>query len=262
MLVSHRPEHRLAGQLHDETNYGRPRKEGGKEVVHIRKPVPGLSVGDIESIVDPAVRDAVRAKADELGGDLKKWTPNETQNDWPVLKTGNGKTIPIKRVRIKKTLVVEAIAKDDRTRYVALSNNHHVAFFALLDERGRETRWDSVPVSLFEAMARKRKGLPLIQTTYPKVGDWQFKFSLMGGDSLLLHKDCDHAADKCIPSVWRLRTIAANGQLSLVKINDARLKADIKKAKDWWSPMADRLRELNAAKVVIDSLGKLHEVQG
>jgi CRISPR-associated endonuclease Csn1 len=262
MLVSHRPEHRLAGQLHDETNYGRPRKEGGKEVVHIRKPVPGLSVGDIESIVDPAVRDAVRAKADELGGDLKKWTPNETQNDWPVLKTANGKGIPIKRVRIKKTLVVEAIAKDDRTRYVALSNNHHVAFFALLDERGRETRWDSVPVSLFEAMERKRKALPLIQTTYPKVGDWQFKFSLMGGDTLLLHRDCDHAAGKCIPSAWRLRTIAANGQLSLVRINDARLKADIKKAKDWWSPMADRLRELNAAKVVIDSLGKLHEVQG
>lgn len=80
--------------------------------------------------------------------------------------------------------------------------------------------------------------------------------------TLLLHKDCDHSSEKCVPSVWRLRTIAANGQLSLVRINDARLKADIKKAKDWWSPMADRLRELNAAKVIIDSLGKLHEVQG
>ena len=43
MLVSHRPEHRLTGALHDETNYGRPRKEGGKEVVHIRKQVAGLS---------------------------------------------------------------------------------------------------------------------------------------------------------------------------------------------------------------------------
>lgn len=262
MLVSHRPEHRLTGQLHDETNYGRPRKEGGKEVVHIRKPVPGLSASDIESIVDTAVRDAVRAKADELGGDLKKWTPNETQNDWPILKTGNGKSIPIKRVRIKKALAVEAIAKDDRTRYVALSNNHHVACFALLDERGRETRWDSLAVSLFEAMERKRNGLPLIQTRYPEAGDWQFKFSLMGGDTLLLHKDCDHSSEKCVPSVWRLRTIAASGQLSLVRINDARLKADIQKAKEWWQPRADALRKLGAVKVIIDSLGKLHEVQG
>ena len=63
MLVSHRPEHRLTGALHDETNYGRPRKEGGKDVVHIRKPVEGLSAADIDNIVDPAVREAVREKA-------------------------------------------------------------------------------------------------------------------------------------------------------------------------------------------------------
>lgn len=262
MLVSHRPEHRLTGQLHDETNYGRPRKEGGKEVVHIRKPIAGLSAGDIESIVDPAVCEVVRAKAAEFGGDLKKWTPNEAGNDWPQMKTRSGGTIPVKRVRIKKTLAVEPIAKDDRTRYVALSNNHHVTFFALLDERGKETRWDSVAVSLFEAMERKRKGQPIIQTCYAGIGDWQFKFSLMGGDTVLLHKDCDHAANLCKPSVWRLRTIAASGQLSLVMINDARLKGDIQKAKVWWQPRADALRKLVAAKVVIDSLGQLHEARG
>jgi CRISPR-associated endonuclease Csn1 len=77
MLVSHRPEHRLTGAMHDETNYGRPHKEGGKDVVHIRKQVEGLSAADIENIVDPAVRESVRAKAAEFGGDLKKWTPKE-----------------------------------------------------------------------------------------------------------------------------------------------------------------------------------------
>ncbi|MFZ1085722.1 MAG: type II CRISPR RNA-guided endonuclease Cas9, partial [Terracidiphilus sp.] len=163
MLVSHRPEHRLTGALHDETNYGRPRKEGGKDVVHIRKPVAGLSAGVIESIVDPTVREAVRAKAAEFGGSLEKWTPNKEQNDWPLLKTKTGKFVPIKRVRIKKALGVETIGKGERTRHVALSSNHHVAIFALLDERGREKRWESVIVSLFDAMERKRKGHPLIQ---------------------------------------------------------------------------------------------------
>ena len=267
MLVSHRPEHRLTGALHEETNYGRPRKDGGKDIVHIRKPVPGLSASDIENIVDPAVRDAVRAKASEFGGDLKKWAPNEGNADWPLLCTKTGKSVPIKRVRIKKPLAVETIAKGARVRHVALSNNHHVEVFALVDERGKETRWDSIPVSLFEAMERKRRGQPLIETHYPEAGDWQFKFSLMGGDTMLLHKDCNHRENVCKPSLWRLRTIATNGQLSLVRNNDARLIKDIKtpgpgKPSEWWSPRADALRKLNAAKAVVDSLGRLYEARG
>jgi CRISPR-associated endonuclease Csn1 len=262
MLVSHRPEHRLTGALHDETNYGRPRKEGGKEIVHIRKPVEGLSAGDIENIVDPAVRESVRAKAAQSSGDLKKWTPKEGSEDWPLLATKTGKQIPIKRVRIKKALSVETIGKGERIRHVALSSNHHVAIFALLDERGRETRWESVIVSLFDAMERKRKGLPLIQTSYPEAGDYVFKFSLMGGDTVLLHKDCDHKQNLCNPSIWRLRTIGTNGQLSMVRINDARLKTDIQKAKEWWSPTQDTLRKLDAAKVVVDSLGRIHQSGG
>jgi CRISPR-associated endonuclease Csn1 len=262
MLVSHRPEHRLTGALHDETNYGRPHKEGGKDVVHIRKQVVGMSAGDIENIVDPAVRESVREKAASFGGDLKKWTPKEGSEDWPLLRTKTGKEIPIKRVRIKKSLGVETIAKGDRARHVALSSNHHVAIFALLDERGGERRWEPMIVSLFEAMERKRKGQPLIQTRYPVVGEFIFKFSLMGGDTVLLHKDCDHKNNHCNPSVWRLRTIGSNGQLSLVRINDARLKAEIQKAKEWWSPTQDALRKLDAVKVVIDSLGRIHQSGG
>ncbi len=268
MLVSHRPEHRLTGALHDETNYGRPRKEGGKDVVHIRKQVVGMSAGDIENIVDSAVREVVRAKAVSFGGDLKKWTPKEGNEDWPLLKTKTGKFIPIKRVRIKKSLGVETIGKGNRTRNVALSSNHHVAIFALLDERGKENRWESVIVSLFDAMERmeaikhKRTNLPLILKFYPEAGDYVFKFSLMGGDTILLHKDCDHKKNLCNPTVWRLRTIASNGQLALVRINDARLKSDIQKAKEWWAPMQDALRGLDAVKVVIDSLGRIHQAGG
>ncbi len=267
MLVSHRPEHRLTGALHDETNYGRQRQEDGKEMVHIRKPVPGLSATDIKSIVDSKVREAIVQKAAEFGGSLKSWTPGEGKDDWPKLTTKTGKYIPIKRVRIKKALSVETIAKGSRTRNVALSSNHHVAVFALLDERGKEQRWESIPVSLFEAMERKRKGQPLIECRFPEAGDWQFKFSLMGGDTVFLHKDCNHMEDLCRPSVWRLRTIASNGQLSLVRINDARLIKEIKKPNDgqpgeWWSPRVDSLRKLDAAKVVVDSLGRLHEARG
>lgn len=262
MLVSHRPEHRLTGALHDGTNYGRPRKEGGKDVVHIRKRVEGLSTGDIENIVDPSVREAVRQRAAQFAGDLKKWTPKEGNEDWPLLKTKTGKLVPIKRVRIKKALGVETIAKGERTRHVALSSNHHVAVFALLDERGREKRWDSIATSLYEAMERKRKKESLVKTSYPEAGDYIYKFSLMGGDTLMLHKECNHKENICAPSIWRLRTIASNGQLALVKVNDARLKADIQKAGDWWLPRVEALRKLDAFKVVVDSLGRVHQAGG
>ncbi len=258
LLVSHRPEHRLTGALHDETNYGKPHNVNGKNLVHIRKPVSGLSKGDIDNIVDPAIREAVRRKAAEFAGDLKRCNPKEGIEDWPQLLTKTGKTVPIKRVRISKSLEVETIAKGNRTRYVATSSNHHVAIFAQLDDQGREKRWEPMIVSLYEAMDRKRKGLPVVRKSHPEAQDYIFKFSLMGGDTVLLHKDCDHDKDICTASVWRLRTIASNGQLSLVRINDARLKVDIQKAKEWWSPATDSLRKLGGAKVVIDSLGRLH----
>jgi ATP-dependent protease HslVU (ClpYQ) peptidase subunit len=47
-----------------------------------------------------------------------------------------------------------------------------------------------------------------------------------------------------------------------VRINDARLKAEIQKAKEWWSPTQDALRKLDAVKVVIDSLGRIHQSGG
>ncbi len=262
MLVSHRPKHRLAGPLHDETNYGRPHQEGGKVVVHIRKQVAGLSAADIENIVDPAVRKAIRAKAAQFGGALKMWTPREGDQDWPLLETRTGKEIPIKRVRIKRVLAVETIATGQRARHVALASNHHVAFFALLDGQGNERRWESVIVSQLEAMERKRKGQAIVETRYLEGGNSIFKFSLMGGDTVLLHKECDHKNDLCHPTVWRLRAIGSNGSLSLVPISDARLQLDIKKAKQWWSPTQDALRKLGAVKVVIDSLGRIHHAGG
>jgi CRISPR-associated endonuclease Csn1 len=258
LLISHRPEHRLTGALHDETNYGRPRQENGKDVVHIRKSVPGLSESDIENIVDPKIRESIREKAVQFGGDLKKWTPGERLEDWPQLITKTGQCVPIKRVRIKKSLQVESIAEGSRRRNVSLSSNHHVAIFALLDDRGRERRWESQIVSLLEAMDRQRRKQPIIQRTIPAIPEAAFKFSLMWGDTLLLHKDCDHSNDICKPSFWRVRSIWEQGTLTLVRINDARLLNEIRAAKDWLLPSADALRKMDAAKVVIDSLGRVH----
>ena len=265
LLVSHRPEHKLSGELHDETNYGRPYQQNHKTLVHIRKRVSGLSPKDIANIVDLEVKKAVERKAKELGGDLAAC---ELKNDWPVLPTRNGGTIPIKKVRLKKVLDVTPVGNETRRRYVAESSNHHVAVFAQLDAAGKEKRWDGVIVSLLEAYQRiseaKRSETtkkhqpsnPIIQRKLPGTEDLQFKFSLMGGDTVELHRHCDHANEACKPDIYRVRTIAANGQLSLVKIADARMKKDIQAAKEWWSPTADTLRKLDCRKIVVDLQGR------
>lgn len=254
MIVSHRPEHKMTGAMHDETNYGQPYQSSGKTVVHIRKPVAGLSAKDIENIVDTTVQASVREKAEQFEGDLSKC---ESSNDWPMLRSANGRGIPIKRVRLRKVLDVTRIAENERERFVAVTNSHHTAVFALI-ENGREIEWEGVPVSLYEAMERKRKKQEVIRKIHPDGPPWIFKFSLMGGDTIELHRRCSHKDGTCSPDIYRIRTIAGNGQLSMVKITDARLIKEVKNAKEWWSPRADNLRKLDCRKVAIDALGRVY----
>jgi hypothetical protein len=47
-----------------------------------------------------------------------------------------------------------------------------------------------------------------------------------------------------------------------MRVNDARLIKAVKDAGDWWSPRVDALRKLDATKVVIDSLGRIHQAGG
>lgn len=248
MIISHRPEHKINGALHDETNYGHPYKYNGKTTVNIRKPVTGLSATDIERIVDPAVQSAVRQKAAELDGDL---TQCESAQNWPALHSNNGTTIPIKRVRIRKVMTPTPIASGPRERQVALANNHHAAIFAKLNEHGKEIRWDSIPISLYEAMERKRKKLSVVQRSYPEFAEYQFKFSLMNGDIVEICEDG-------IAQLYRLRSIESNGVFFLLSIRDARLIKEIAATGDRWRPSADALRKLSCRKVSVDTLGRVH----
>ncbi len=248
MVVSHRPEHKMNGELHDATNYGQPYTLNGKPTVHIRKPVNGLSAKDIENIVDDEVRRAVTEKAESLAGDLSKCI---TSNDWPCIQAKDGRKIPIKRVRMKKVLKVTSIASGPRERFVAESSNHHVAIFTQLDVNGREKRWEGIIVSLFEAMERKRKKLPIIQKSYSDADNYVFKFSLMNGD--IVEMDTPNGR-----GLFRLRSIESSGSLFLLPITDARLLKDIAKAGDRKRPSANTLRTLNCKKVMVDALGRIH----
>ncbi|MBI3668225.1 MAG: type II CRISPR RNA-guided endonuclease Cas9 [Acidobacteria bacterium] len=246
LVISHRPEHKLSGQLHDETFYSPPRQENGKTYVHVRKPVEKLSKNDIEEIVDPAVRAAVKSRLVELG-DLKKLQTVGVAP--PHLVAVDGRQVPIRRVRIRKALTTQPVGEEPRRRYVAPNNNHHMEIVAELDEKEREVRWDGVPVSRLEAQQRRQKGIPIVQKDHGPA--YRFKFSLMGGDTMEI-------TENGVSELYVVRTVASNGQISLARINDARLKHEIRGSGDWWSPRAEGLRKLAARKVVVDIFGNVH----
>jgi len=265
--VSHRPEHKLSGQLHKETNYGRPYEhiEKGKETdrANERKPLSAIKPGEIARIVDPAVREAVERRLGELGGDVKKLqlaaTPprhrpaGAAPEPPPFLAARDGRQIPIFKVRIWQAVTPQKVGEGSRERQVALANNHHAEILAEVDESGRERRWDAVIVSLFEAVARRNQdrtpgSRPVVQRDH---GPGRlFKFSLMKGDTV-------EVDDNGRRALFVVRSIS-EGDMPMVRVHDARKISDIKKEKAWLRIRSiDQLRQLNCVKVCVDALGRV-----
>lgn len=242
LLVSHRPEHKLGGALHAETNYGRA--ENG--VVRTRKAVVALTDAEIGRIADPAVRAAVEARAE--AGPLKGC---ESDGSWPRLPTRDGGSVPVRKVRLVRKLEVTPISSGARERFVESADNHHVAIFARLDTDGREVAWEGMVVSRLEAADRRRSGTPVVCRDYPEAGpEWVFKFSLMGGDTVALTRGGRER-------VYRVRVIASNQQLFLLPIEDGRLVKEVTGTEAHWRPRVNTIRALGVRKVTVDPLGRL-----
>lgn len=128
IVVSHKPDHGIGGQLHEETAYGivqDPEAEGGMTLV-ARKPVIALTKAEIKRIRNPRIRDELLAltedaSAKELPEILAEWSRD------------NG----VRRLRILKK-EQSFIKIDDRQtgapyRAVIAGENHHLDVFEMPD---------------------------------------------------------------------------------------------------------------------------------
>jgi CRISPR-associated endonuclease Csn1 len=254
MLVSHRPMHKLAGALHGGTNYPRPYNVNGKSTIHKRYWIKDLKVRDIGidtmsgNIVDWAVAQAVRSKLQELGGDPELFG---IPGNEPVLKAKNGKSVLIRKVRVRETWSPLRIGQGLRERYVDSGGIHHIELFAILDERGNES-WVARFVQITEAYERHRQRLPIISRKLHEREDYRFLFSLAKNDSLEL--DMSDGARV----IFRVKKFYASGQIWFTDVNNAQADADQLKRKTTWSKTPAALKALNPRKVIIDLLGKSH----
>ena len=254
--ISYRVNRRVTGALHEETNYSKPHKSrdgngNGKEVEyrHVRKPLQNMSANEVENIVDDIIRKLVQTKLDQIGGEPKKVFADPGNH--PYLTAKDGRRIFIHKARIRKTVAVIPLGKSSSPRYAAPGSNHHMEIFATLDQEGKENRWESKIVSLFEAHRRVRAGEPVIQRDHGS--NTEFKFSLAGGEYLEL--DDDGGGRRLV------RITVISGKIAEFRLHtDARpitILRQTKGGRAGLSKPVDSLRKANARKVVVDPLGNI-----
>jgi CRISPR-associated endonuclease Csn1 len=250
MVVSHRPEHKISGELHKGSNYGKPYMLNGKSTIHSRCAISSLSVADIEAedvIVDPAVRDAVRAKLQEIGGNPKLFDKLENT---PYLISATGRNIPIRKARVRETKNPMLVGKGVRERYVASGGIHHVELFVIRDASRKES-WDSKVVQRTEAYERQRRKQPVVGRVLDELAEAEFLFSLSNDDTIEINEGEQRR-------IVRIKKSGENKQIFYVPVNDAHLDSEQSKFGIVKSKTPNTLRPLAPRKVVVDLLGKVH----
>ncbi|MGH9403182.1 MAG: type II CRISPR RNA-guided endonuclease Cas9 [Terriglobia bacterium] len=251
IVVSHRVSRKVSGALHEETIYSPPiqRKDGAMEQ-RVRKPLASFTMSDLNAIVDPKVKELVLQKLAELGGDVKKFKDNE---NLPFFIAKDGRRIPIRKVRIKKTVKTFPLGDGRTARNVTNESNHHLEIYAEIKPDGSEGKWDGEVVSMREAYERKKAGKPIVQRDHgPLV---KFKFSLAPGEII----ECESQPGEKALFIVRGISQFATGyiQCGMVSITDSRKKADIVKAEMYLRPGLDKLRQWHAQKVSTGPLGEV-----
>ncbi|MCX7804816.1 MAG: type II CRISPR RNA-guided endonuclease Cas9 [Planctomycetota bacterium] len=251
IVVSHRVNRKVSGPLHEETNYSPPRDESGRisengRFVHVRKPLARLSESEVSDIVDPAIRKIVEDC-------LKGRKPGDAFKDpasLPFMTAGDGRKIPVKKVRIRKTVSVEKIGEGPGERFVKPGGNHHMAIY----EKGG--KWFGEVVSMLEAYRRLRSGEPVVRRDR---GDGsKFVFSICPGDTIRLREN-----DRF--SLFRVPCITVNEkgyvQLEIKRINDARPSSEVRSSKGWCIGRTfisvGKLQDMEGRKVILSSIGEV-----
>jgi CRISPR-associated endonuclease Csn1 len=247
LFISHVVSAPVNGQIHEETNYGRLRSRmvngNKKEVTYYRKPIIGLTKGEVSRIVDNRIRMAVEDKINEVGSAKKI-----SKDDLPRL-ANQGPVI--KKVRMWKAISLQSVGKQSRKRQVKLGENHHIEIFEVLDNKGKVKKWSGKVVSLYEAMQRKRQGLSIVNRDQgPKT---RFLFSFVKNDCFRAIID-EKEVIFLIRSFWTEKN--GNTRLRIVNYNDARKNIP---SKEKPQPAVNRLRNMQCQKVTISPIGEVYQ---
>lgn len=248
--VSHRPTRKVSGALHEETNYGEsPGSDGtGRQTFVYRKPLQELTARMVDRIVDPTVRQIVKARLVEKGVDLSK-SGKPPKDVWGeplyMRNTKSSKKVPIKKVRLKTVLNNAEPIRDARRqvyRHVKPGNNHHVEIWEYTQHE-RQGKREAKIVSMFEAIRRRRAGLSAVQRDHGSNG--KFVCSLAINDMVML------PVDDGIMDLYRVQKMDVNGTICYRHHTAATLTDNSER-------VLQTAHLFGGQKVVVDCLGRIH----
>jgi CRISPR-associated endonuclease Csn1 len=245
VVVSYKPEHGIAGKLHDETAHGvieNPAAWDGHTLVY-RKALADLNVKEIERIRDPALRTRLAAIAKPFDGDAPG-----LRKALEAVRDGAGRTI--RHVRLLKTQADFRIIRHGPDGAFAKAyvpgENHHIDIIERADGR-----WSGVAVSVFEAN-QPNGGPPLPQTT-----DGRLVMRVHKGDLLRLELD----GMERIMRVVRLEIAAQRLRLAEHKEtgNLEKRHSDPDDPFRWTFLSFSKMKDLRCRRVTADLLGRIND---
>lgn len=255
IIVSHKVNKRVKGQMHERTNYGlmhEPRdksaplydtsdKTGATKYFTVRKRLDGFSdTNPIYKIVDDTVRETVIQRLINKGVDEQKLRakinvkiPKDAFAEPLYMPATEGKIAPeiiSVRLKIVASKMFKLKAKNqgiDYNIWVEPGKNHHYAIYETEDKKGQTKRVSSI-VSLFEAYQRVRLGKQPI--TREKGDGSRFLCSLSVNELWVYGKHPDEIDLKnkkeyknFASHVHRIQKIT-EGEIAIIKHTYARLK--------------------------------------
>jgi CRISPR-associated endonuclease Csn1 len=248
IIVSHAASRKLSGGLHEDTAYGLIQRDGENVFVY-RKPLDG-TFKNADDIIDPVVRERVKQRLAEFGGDAKKAFADLEQNPIYLNPDANHphKRIPIKKVRIAASKVSGDSVfglknrKGDTYKYLKYGNNSHVELIENVQTGKKEGRF----VTTLEAARRVRLlKQPMVQRNHGE--NYRFLTSLAVNDMVRI--DGRNGSD-----IYRVQLLAATNNNIRFRHH---LAAQLDDASQGLSATPTSFFDKGGEKISVDPLGRL-----
>ena len=184
IVVSHKPDRKVSGQLHEETYYGKVSSpiRAGKDIYARRRPVDGVwTAKQLAEVADPVVAEAMKVNLRKRG-----FNPEMDKKlvfdpaDPPVMPDGN----LIKKARCHINFPANRILrpKTQPKTGVSLANNH-IAYVYESEETGD---WRLKVVTRLDSFIQRQVSATAQRETHAKPGE-RFLYSVCAGDLLSLN---------------------------------------------------------------------------
>ena len=234
IIVSHKVRKKLSGAIHEGTYFGKTQKsEGDYHYYVVRKPVEGLTNGEINRIRDERIKEIIKTFIRD-GGSLKK-APEE---GYPRLPSQKGRYEPeIRKVRILEKAQPKTMM-EAASSWVKTGNNHHISIYRLPNGKGV-----GEVVSLLQARKRLARKQPIVNKTHPEHGG-ELVMSLSKGDLVFFPKGENGQ------HYFKVLKFVHDGRVYFIDHKDANDSSSFAKR-------PNTLIEANAQKLSIDPIGRI-----